>query len=126
MLALVRCLADPAPVGYYAAVVIPLALWETGTRRRIPVLAVLVSLVVNRLPQDFAAAQRHGALGFDVLSAVWLAGGAAVAAYLVGSAVGPAAFRMATGPDDRDRQEARRASGWRGKPSSGIGSQAAA
>ena len=61
VLGLVRCLADPAPVDYYfAALVIPLALWETGIRRRLPALALLVSLVVNWLPQDFAAAQRHG------------------------------------------------------------------
>jgi hypothetical protein len=127
VLALVRCLADPAPVGYYyTAVVIPLALWETGIRRRLPVLALLVSLVVNWLPQDFAAAQRHGTLGLDLLNAIWLAGGAALAIYLVRCAVAPAAVGSASGPGRPDRQEDGRASGYRGRPSSGIGSQAAA
>ncbi|MGZ4168596.1 MAG: hypothetical protein ACXVRW_01040 [Solirubrobacteraceae bacterium] len=127
VLGLVRCLADPAPVDYYfAALVIPLALWETGIRRRLPALALLVSVVVDRLPEDFAAAQRHGVLGFDLLNIVWLAGGAALAVYLVRSAVGPGAVRMASDPDRRDGQDAGRASGWRGSPSSGIGSQAAA
>ncbi len=127
VLGLVRCMADPAPVDYYfAALVIPLALWETGLRRRLPVLALLVSLVVNWLPQDFAMAQRHGVLGFDLLSAVWLAGGAALAVYLVRSAVGPGAIRMAGNPDRPEGQDGGRASGWRGSPSSGIGSQAAA
>jgi hypothetical protein len=126
-LALVRCLADPAPVDYYfAALVIPLALWEAGVRRRLPVLALLVSLVVNWLPEDFAAAQRHGALGLDLLNAVWVAGGAALAVYLVRSAVGAGAVMPAGNPDRRDGQDAERASGWRGRPSSGIGSQAAA
>jgi len=128
VLALVRCLADPAPVDYYyAAVVIPLALWETGIRRRLPVLALGVSLVVNWLPQDFAAAQRHGAVGFDLLNAVWLVAGAALAVYLVRSAVAPGAARPSTEPGrPQDRQDDGRASGYRGSPSSGIGSQAAA
>jgi hypothetical protein len=127
LLALVRCLADPAPVDYYyAAVVIPLALWETGIRRQLPLLAVLVSVVVNWLPQDFAAAQQHGTLGLDLLNAVWLAGGAALAAYLARSAVGPAALGRATSARRGDRQDAGRAAGYRGNPSSGMSSQGAA
>jgi hypothetical protein len=127
VLALVRCLADPAPVGYYyAAVVIPLALWEAGIRRRLPLLALAVSLVVNWLPQDFAMAQSHGALGFDLLNAVWLAAGVALGVYLVRSAVGHGAVRARVGPERPDRQDEGRASRYRGSPSSGIGSQATA
>jgi hypothetical protein len=117
----VRCLSDPAPIGYYfAVVVVPLALWESGVRRRVPVLAILVSLVVHWLPDDFVAAQHHGALGLGAMNTVWIAGALALGAYLVRSAVGPRATR---GVAD---QFAGRASGWRGSPSSGMGSQAAA
>jgi hypothetical protein len=120
-LGLVRCLADPAPTGYYfAVIVIPLALWEAGVRRRLPVLAIFVSLVVHWLPDDFVAARNHGALGLGAMNAVWLAGALALGVYLVRSAVGP---RAAGGVAD---QLAGRASGWRGSPSSGTGSHAAA
>jgi hypothetical protein len=125
VLGLVRCLADPAPVAYYfAALVIPLALWETGTRRRLPVLAALVSFVVYEFPDAMVAAKGvHGSLQLTLLNLVWLAGGAALGVYLVRRAVSP---RVEADRSHPAGQDAGRASGWRGSPSSGMGSQAAA
>ena len=121
-LGLLRCLADPAPVAYYyAAVVIPLALWEAGFRRRFPFLALLVSLAVGGFPQDLAlAARAQGWLGVIVVIALWLLAAAALFIYLVRNAVRPRIEADLAG------QEEGRASGWRGNPSSGMGSQAAA
>jgi hypothetical protein len=122
LLGLVRCLADPAPVTYYfAALVIPLALWEAGTRRRFPVLALLVSIVADAVPKDVLALKNgvHGPLIVDVLNAAWLVAGIALGLYLARSAIRPWAEARAAGQEGR-------ASGWRGSPSSGTGSQAAA
>jgi hypothetical protein len=128
VLGLLRCVADPAPVTYYlAALVIPLALWETGIRRRFPVLAALVSLLVYEFPRYVSVASGvRGPLGVSVVNAVWVAGAAALGVYLVRNAVGPRALTAPGEPDPRNRQDAGRASGWRGSPSSGIGSQTAA
>ncbi len=120
-LGLVRCLTDPLPVNYYyLAVVIPLALWEGGTRRRLPLLAVLVSVAVAWMPRSVAAAAGHGAAGLALLNALWMGGGLVLGVHLVRRAVLQWPEGGASG------QDAERASGWRGSPSSGIGSQAAA
>jgi hypothetical protein len=47
LLALVRCLADPAPVDYYyVAAVFPLAAWEATTLRRVPIAATITLVAV--------------------------------------------------------------------------------
>jgi hypothetical protein len=120
VLGLVRCLADPLPDTYYlVALVIPLALWEAGTLRRLPLLAALVSVAVDWVPRGVGAAGGHGPAGLAVLNALWLGAGVALGVYLVRAAVQPRGEAI-PGQDDG------RASGWRGRPSSGIGSQAAA
>ncbi|MGZ4178435.1 MAG: hypothetical protein ACXVUX_19660, partial [Solirubrobacteraceae bacterium] len=120
VLGLVRCLADPLPDTYYfVALVIPLALWEAGTLRRLPLLAALVSVAVHWVPRGEGAASGHGPAGLAVLNALWLCAGVALGIYLVRAAVQPRGEAI-PGQDDG------RASGWRGRPSSGIGSQAAA
>lgn len=123
LLALLRCLADPAPLPYYfVALTIPLALWEAGIRRRIPVLAIVVSIVVDAAPVDVVAVNNgpHGAAVVTILNAVWLAAWATLAVYLARNAVRPRVHAGLGGQDEG------RPSGWRGSPSSGIGSQAAA
>lgn len=123
LLALLRCLADPAPLPYYfVALAIPLALWEAGIRRRVPVLAIIVSIVVEAAPHDVVAANNgsHGTLVVMILNALWLAAWAALAVYLARSAIRPWVHAGLDGQDEG------RPSGWRGSPSSGIGSHAAA
>jgi hypothetical protein len=120
-LGLVRCLADPLPDNYYyVAVVIPLALWEAGTLRRLPLLAVLVSVAIDWMPRGVAAAAGNGPVGLAILNALWLGAGLALGVHLVRRAVLP---RLEAGAASQD---AGRPSGYRGSPSSGIGSQAAA
>jgi hypothetical protein len=120
-LGLVRCVADPLPSTYYCvALVTPLALWEAGTRRRLPLLAALVSVAVDWIPKAVGAAASHGSAGLAVLNLLLLGAGVALGAHLARSAVHPRPEGGAAGQDDE------RASGWRGSPSSGMGSQAAA
>jgi Glycosyltransferase family 87 len=84
LVGLVRCLADPAPVTYYfAPVVIPLALWEAGSLRRPPIVAVLASAALDLLEKDQAAiVAGHSPFGISVLNLFWIAGAAALVIYL--------------------------------------------
>ena len=85
LIGLLRCLADPAPLTYYfVPLVIPLAVWEAGTLRRLPVVAVLVSAALDLFPQDeLAVVTGHSPFGLDVVNLVWIAAGCALAVYLV-------------------------------------------
>lgn len=122
-LGLVRCLADPLPDTYYfVACLIPLALWEAGTLRRLPLLSALVTVAVDVVPRAVATAAGHGTTGLSVLNALWLGAAVALGIHLIRRAVGPGAGPVPAGTGQDDG----RASGWRGNPSSGIGSQAAA
>jgi hypothetical protein len=77
MLALVRCIADPGPVEYYfAAALVPLAIWEATALRRLPVAALLL-VAVLRL--QFGAAPQ---LGPGIESGITLCFGGAMVAYL--------------------------------------------
>jgi hypothetical protein len=50
LLGLLRCIADPDPLRYYfCALVIPLALWETFTLERPPVVSVLTAAALALL-----------------------------------------------------------------------------
>jgi hypothetical protein len=69
LLALVRCIADPAPVEYYyVAATIPLAAWEATTLRRLP-LAAIVSVLAVRF--SFGHAMSMGAGTTSVLTLSW-------------------------------------------------------
>jgi hypothetical protein len=109
LVGLVRCLGDPTPVTYYLLpVVIPLALWEAGVQKRLPIWAALVSIALAVLPRYLAlVAPRHGhgAIGVAVLSAAWLAGAGALAVRLLRHAFRDAATAGAGGASDQ---------GWRG------------
>jgi hypothetical protein len=77
LLAFLRCLADPGPVEYYyVAAVIPLAVWETAVRRRLPV-STLATLAALWLSYHDAAS-----LGPGSESALTLSFGAAALAFL--------------------------------------------
>jgi hypothetical protein len=77
MLAVVRCVADPGPVEYYyAAALIPIAVWEVVTLGRLPIVALALVAVV-RLEFGFSA---H--LDPNLQSVIALCLGGAAAAYL--------------------------------------------
>jgi Glycosyltransferase family 87 len=68
-LAVVRCIADPAPVEYYyVAAVIPLAAWEVGALRRMPVAAMFALASVWL---TFAHGHQLGAAAESVLTLAW-------------------------------------------------------
>jgi hypothetical protein len=77
LLGLVRCIGDPLPQEYYyAAALIPLAVWEVVSMRRFPLVTALAAAYVAAIP----GAMAH--LGPEAASAVSLISGLALASYL--------------------------------------------
>ncbi len=97
---LLRCLADPAPVTYYfVPVIIPLALWEAGSRRRLPVAAVLASAALVWLPQDEASAvSAHSPFALNLANLVWLMAEAGLGLYLLRNSFGRPRGAAVAGP----------------------------
>jgi hypothetical protein len=93
LLAAVRCLADPGPVEYYyVALVVPLAVWESGVLRRPPLVTLLAVVAV------WLTFERSSAFGTGSLSAVTLAWTGVLACYLAFRA-----FRVGVDPRLRNR-----------------------
>ncbi|HET8980010.1 MAG TPA: hypothetical protein VFN87_17790 [Solirubrobacteraceae bacterium] len=83
LLALLRCLVDPAPINYYyVPVVVALATWEAGTRGRLPVLAAAVSASLYLFMKDIAAVQDNTFV-LGALNLVWSCGAVALAIHLL-------------------------------------------
>jgi hypothetical protein len=81
LLGLVRCLGDPGPVEYYyLALLVPLAVWETMLRQRLP-LATAAALAAVSL--TFESATRLGANELNLITLGW---GLALGAYLAARA----------------------------------------
>jgi Glycosyltransferase family 87 len=71
LLGLLRCLTDPDPLAYnFVAAVIPLAIWEAGTLRRIPIVTGLTCVALALLPSGTNAfrAGQSAAVSVSVLS----------------------------------------------------------
>jgi Glycosyltransferase family 87 len=95
---LVRCVADPTPLDYnFVAVVIPLAVWEAGVAKRLPVVTALTCVALGLLVTNANVwiAGRGGVVGEPLLSWLWLAGVIALGCYLTRAAFRPRALAPA-------------------------------
>ena len=85
LVGLVRCVGDPDPLTYnFVAVVIPLAVWEAGSRRRLPLVTALSCGALWLAPTGANAflAGTGAPLGEPLLSIVWIAAALALGGYL--------------------------------------------
>ena len=101
LIGLIRCVTDPDPLTYnFVALVIPLAAWEAGTLKRLPVLTVLTCVVLALLPTgQVAIAAGHGLfLAAPILSLVWIALALALGCHLTRRALRPGTAETARIP----------------------------
>jgi hypothetical protein len=82
LLGLLRCLVDPAALGYYlVAAALPLAVWEADVRRRLPVLSLAGAAVQAICASDVLGLD--GRAGTDLRFGVFLAAAVLLAGVLV-------------------------------------------
>jgi hypothetical protein len=88
---LLRCVCDPVPWSYYfVPLIIPLAIWEAGTLKRLPVVTGLCCAALSLGPSGgLAKVAGAGIFASPVVSFVWLGAVAVLACYLASCAVGP-------------------------------------
>lgn len=88
---LLRCVCDPNPWSYYfVPLIIPLAIWEAGTLKRLPLLTGACCAGLSLGPSGgLAKLAGDGIFGSPVVSFVWLGAVAVLACYLASCAVGP-------------------------------------
>jgi hypothetical protein len=94
LLGLLRCITDPDPLTYnFVALVIPLAVWEAGALKRLPILTALTCGTLALLPTGGNAYVAGGGLfvGLPAGSILWLSGAVALGCYLALRAVGSSA-----------------------------------
>jgi hypothetical protein len=88
---LLRCVCDPIPWSYYfVPLIIPLAVWEAGTLKRLPLVTGLCCAGLSLGPS--AGLTYWGGPGVSaspIVGFVWLGAVAALACYLASCAVGP-------------------------------------
>ena len=92
LLGLARCITDPDPLTYnFVAVVIPLAVWETTSLKRLPVTTALTCVVLALLPTGPVAFYAGSSLFLPapILNVLWTAGAMALAVYLTRRAFDP-------------------------------------
>jgi hypothetical protein len=89
LLGLLRCLTDPDPLTYnFVALVIPLAVWEAGGLRRLPIATGLMCAVLALLPTGQNAFRAGlGVLPPMLLSILWIGVMLAFAVYLTRAAL---------------------------------------
>lgn len=89
---LVRCITDPDPLTYnFVAVIIPLAVWEAASLKRLPVATALTCAVLALLPTGTVALYAGSGpfLPAPILNVLWTAGAVALAVYLTRRAFDP-------------------------------------
>jgi hypothetical protein len=88
---LLRCVCDPNPWSYYfVPLIIPLAVWEAGRLKRLPLVTGLCCAALSLGPS--AGLTYWGGAGVSaspIVSFVWLGAVAGLACYLARCAVGP-------------------------------------
>jgi hypothetical protein len=92
LLGLVRCVTDPDPLTYnFVAVVIPLAVWETASLKRLPIATALTCGVLALLPTGPVAFYAGSTLFLPapILNVLWIAAAIALAVYLTRRAFDP-------------------------------------
>jgi hypothetical protein len=96
---LLRCVCDPNPWSYYfVPLIIPLAIWEAGTLKRLPLVTGLCCAGLSLGPS--AGLTYWGGAGVSaspIVGFVWLGAVAALACYLASCAVGPDRVPVALG-----------------------------
>ncbi|HXZ72720.1 MAG TPA: hypothetical protein VEH31_17860, partial [Streptosporangiaceae bacterium] len=88
LLGLLRCVCDPDPLTYnLVAVVIPLAVWEAGVRRRLPIVSAAVWGLLALLPSGGNAfdAGLNPVFGQPAAVVLWLTAMVALGCYLARS-----------------------------------------
>jgi hypothetical protein len=88
---LLRCVCDPIPWSYYfAPLIIPLAVWEAGTLKRLPLVTGLCCAAVALGPSSgITYFGGNDISASPIVSFVWLGAVAVLACYLASCAVGP-------------------------------------
>jgi hypothetical protein len=90
---LLRCVTDTDPLTYnFVAVVIPLAVWETASLRRLPIVTALTCAALALLPTGKMAFYAGSALVLPAiaLNLLWIGCAGALGVYLTRRAFGPA------------------------------------
>jgi hypothetical protein len=88
---LLRCVCDPNPWSYYfVPLIIPLAIWEAGTLKRLPLVTGLCCAGLSLGPSGaLTYLAGDGILASPVVGFIWLGAVAVLACYLASCAVGP-------------------------------------